>query len=133
VGEVCRPLLADDQTAWVWTQQGGTQCLPPPQKRTIEGASPPVITRANAVSNDGRIIVGEQGAGQTDTDAVIWIDRTPYYLKDYLRANGIPDAFALYHVTGSLTGITPDGRVIVGNGAPVGGYRGYIVILPETP
>jgi uncharacterized membrane protein len=135
VGQQCFPTLADDQTAWVWTAGDGTRCLLPPRRYTGDGINndAPVITRANATSADGRIVVGEQGIGQTDTEAVIWIDRTPYYLKEYLQANGIPNAFQLYHRTGSLTGISPDGRVIVGNGAPVGGYRGYIVILPKTP
>jgi uncharacterized membrane protein len=132
VGRDCRAALAEDQSAWVWTARDGTQCLPPPRKLVNE-INLVINTKGNAVSEDGRIVVGEQGSGTIDTEAVIWIDRQPQYLKEYLQANGIPGAFALYHRTGSLTDITPDGRVIVGNGAPLGGPRGYIVILPEKP
>ena len=128
------PLIADNQAAWVWTQRDGTQCLPPPQPFVIEGPSaPPVVTRALATSEDGRIVAGEQGVGASDTEAIIWIDRTPHYLKDYLRANGVPDAFENWHRTGTITGISPDGRILVGWGAAVGGFRGYVMILAEKP
>jgi probable HAF family extracellular repeat protein len=134
VGQDCRPAIADDQSAWVWTERDGTQCLLPPQRIVLEGPnSPPVVTRALAVSEDGRIVAGEQGIGAADTEAIIWIDRTPHYLKDYLRANGIPNAFENWHRTGTITGMSPDGRILVGWGAPIGGFRGYIVILGETP
>ena len=72
-------------------------------------------------------------AGSDDSDAVIWIDRVPYYLKDYLRANGVPDAFETWVNTGSITGISPDGRILVGKGAALPGFRGYIVILGDKP
>ena len=68
-------------------------------------------------------------ASSPDQDAVIWIDRSPAYLKDFLRANGVPDAFATWINTGEITGVSPDGRVLVGYGAPLGGFRGYMVIL----
>jgi hypothetical protein len=53
------------------------------------------------------------------------------YLKDYLRAHGVPDAFQRWINTGEITGMSPDGRVLVGWGAAIGGFRGYFVILPE--
>jgi probable HAF family extracellular repeat protein len=126
-GRQCRPDLASDQSAWIWTPNGGTECLPAPGRMSSQLV---VITEANAMSDDGRVIGGRQGAaGSTDQDAVIWIDRSPAYLKDFLRANGVPDAFATWINTGEITGVSPDGRILVGYGAPLGGYRGYMVIL----
>jgi probable HAF family extracellular repeat protein len=126
-GRQCRPDLTSDQSAWIWTPEKGVECLPAPGRKSSQLV---VITEANAMSDDGRVIGGRQGAASsTDQDAVIWIDRSPAYLKDFLRANGVPDAFATWINTGEITGVSPDGRVLVGYGAPLGGYRGYMVIL----
>ena len=76
---------------------------------------------------------GQNVGGSEDSDAVIWIDRVPFYLKDYLRANGVPDAFETWVNTGSITDISPDGRILVGKGAALTGFRGYIVILGDKP
>src|SRR5262249_17440945 len=67
--------------------------------------------------------------GTGDSEAVIWINRSPVYLKDFLRANGIPDAFDTWINTGQITDVSPDGRILIGYGAPLGGFRGYMVIL----
>ncbi len=132
VGRICRFGNPLDQSAWVWTPGEGTRCLPAPALRPSPG--PVIITDANAVSDDGRIVVGRQGvASSPDSDAVIWIDGTPSYLKDYLQANGVPDAFATWINTGEVTDVSPDGRILVGYGAPLGGFRGYVVILGEKP
>jgi uncharacterized membrane protein len=89
-----------------------------------------IIVEANATSDDGHVIVGGQAvASSPDSDAIIWIDRKPAYLKDFLQVNGVPDAFQTWINTGAIKGISPDGRVLVGTGAPLGGFRGYIVIL----
>jgi probable HAF family extracellular repeat protein len=136
VGRICSPAatLPTDptfQSAWVWTRDG-TQCLPAPRLRVSPG--PVIIVEANATSDDGRVIGGGQNVGgSADSDAVIWIDRSPAYLKDYLRANGVPDAFDRWINTGAITDISPDGRILVGNGAAIGGFRGYMVILGERP
>jgi len=135
VGRVCnggaRPTDPSYQSAWIWTQRDGVQCLPAPAPRLSSGSL--VNVEANAVSDDGRVIVGGQGIGADDVDAVIWIDRVPHYLKDYLQANGVPDAFETYIRTGSIADVSPDGRVLVGRGAPPAGFRGYIVIFGEKP
>ena len=137
VGRVCNPAAVQPsdptfQSAWVWTTQDGLRCLPAPRLRVSPG--PLIIVEANATSDDGRVIGGGQNVGGSeDSDAVIWIDRVPFYLKDYLRANGVPDAFATWVNTGSITDISPDGRILVGKGAALGGFRGYIVILGDTP
>ena len=137
VGRVCgpaanRPSDPNFQTAWVWTAQDGMRCLAAPSLRMSPG--PLIIVEANATSDDGRVIGGEQNVGGSeDSDAVLWIDRVPYYLKDYLLANGVPNEFATWINTGSITDVSPDGRVLVGKGAALGGFRGYVVILGYQP
>jgi probable HAF family extracellular repeat protein len=135
VGRTCngaaRPTEPGFQSAWIWTAHDGLQCLPAPAP--IVSPGPPINVEANGVSDDGRVIVGGQGIGADDVDAIIWIDRVPHYLKDYLRANGVPNAFATYIKTGSIADVSPDGRILVARGAPLGGFRGYIVIFGEKP
>jgi hypothetical protein len=75
---------------------------------------------------------GHSVGGSPDSNAVIWIDRSPAYLKDFLQANGVPKAFEQWINTGSITDVSPDGRILVGWGAAPGGYRGYIVILGSS-
>jgi probable HAF family extracellular repeat protein len=124
-----RPGDPNVQSAWMWTRLNGTRCLPAPRFRVSPG--PPVNVDANATSDDGRVIGGEQGIGSDDTDAVIWIDQEPFYLKEYLQAHGVPNAFATWINTGAITDISPDGRILVGKGAALGGFRGYVVILGD--
>jgi probable HAF family extracellular repeat protein len=76
VGEICVPGAREPaifQSAWIWTARDGTQCLPAPGPRLPEGVGndAPVIVRALGTSEDGRIVVGEQGIGTVDTDAII--------------------------------------------------------------
>jgi probable HAF family extracellular repeat protein len=132
VGQVCRPTLgSDDQSAWVWTAQAGTKCLPAPNK--IPSPGPSILVQANATSDDGQVIGGGQNVGgSSDSNAVIWIGGRPAYLKDFLRANGVPNAFSTWVNTGEITGISPDGRILVGWGAAALGFRGYIVFLGSS-
>jgi len=136
VGRICRPSASrptdpDFQSAWVWTRDG-TQCLPPPKLRVSPG--PLIIVEANATSDDGRVIGGSQAvASSPDSDAIIWINHRPAYLKDFLQVNGVPNAFATWVNTGAIRGISPDGRVLVGTGAALGGFQGYIVVLGSNP
>ena len=131
VGRQCRPAVSDrlEQSAWIWTASSGTQCLQAPALRPQEG--PPILVYAKAVSDDGRVVGGSQRIGSTDGNAILWIDGKPAYLKDYLQAHGVPDAFRTWFNTGEITGMTPDGRVLVGWGAALGGFRGYMVILND--
>jgi probable HAF family extracellular repeat protein len=136
IGRACRPSLGSaDQSAWMWTAQGGTTCLPAPQKITVPGpgVGPPIGVEAKATSDDGQIIGGGQDiGGSADSNAIIWIGRRPAYLKDFLRVNGVPDAFATWVNTGEITGMTPDGHILVGWGAAALGFRGYIVVLGSS-
>ena len=131
VGRICRPGFDLDQSGWMWTPTGGTTCLGPPQRRVSPG--PLVLGEAQATSDDGKVIGGSQNvAGSVDSNAVLWLDGQGVYLKDFLRANGVPDAFEGWPNTGTITGITPDGRVLVGWGAGPTGFRGYMVILGSS-
>ena len=69
VGRVCSPAASQPgdpnfQSAWVWTQQDGTRCLPAPRLRVSPG--PLIIVEANATSDDGRVIGGGQNVGGSD-------------------------------------------------------------------
>ena len=68
-------------------------------------------------------------ASSSDSEAVVWIDGVPSILKDYLRVHGVPNAFERWINTGEITGISQDGFILVGYGAAIGGYRGYVVVL----
>lgn len=132
VGQICRPGERFDQSAWVWTPGDGTRCLPAPSLRPSPG--PVIIVTANGTSDDGRVIGGGQNVGgSNDSNAIIWIEGSPSYLKDYLQANGVANAFATWINTGEITDVSPDGRILVGYGAALGGFRGYVVILGEKP
>ena len=129
VGRQCRTGRGfDDQSAWIWLADNkGVRCLPPPSRRQSQGL---VLGNANAVSDHARVVGGGLKVGSSaDSEAVIWIDGAPSLLKDYLRSHGVPDAFERWINTGEITGISPDGRVLVGYGTAIGGLRGYIVIL----
>jgi len=133
VGRVCIPATGrvGDQSAWIWKVQGGTTCLPAPRRLVSPG--PPIIVEAADTSDDGQVIGGSQSVGgSADSNAVIWIGGQPAYLKEFLQANGLPDAFRTWINTGTITGVSPDGRVLVGWGAAVGGFRGYMVILGSS-
>jgi hypothetical protein len=82
-----------------------------------------------ATSEDGRVIGGAHSFG-LESESVIWIDRAPRYLKSYLRDHGVPNAFEGWVNTGFVTGMTRDGRVLVGYGAGPRDFTGFMVILP---
>ena len=127
VGQVCKPANPLDQSAWIWTARDGVQCLEVPRRRTaIEGV---FIGNARATSDDGRVIGGGHSFG-LESESVIWIDRQPFFLKDYLRDHGAPNAFEGWVNTGFITGMSRDGRVVVGYGAGPRDFTGFVAILP---
>ena len=126
VGQTCR-FAGLDQSAWVWTASEGVQCVDVP--RTRPGG---FIGIMSSTSEDGRVIGGAHSFG-LESEAVLWINRSPMYLKDYLRAHGVPSAFDRWVNTGFITSVSSNGRILVGYGAGPRDFQGYIVILGETP
>jgi probable HAF family extracellular repeat protein len=128
VGQTCEFASATNpfanQQAWIWSAQGGAQCLQVPRIRVTDN----FIGIALATSEDGRVVGGSQSFG-LEAESVIWIDREPAYLRDYLRENGVPDAFRDWVNTGFITAVSRDGRVITGYGAGPRDFQGFIVIL----
>jgi probable HAF family extracellular repeat protein len=131
VGQACEFATRENpfgnQQAWIWTSREGVTCLPPPRVRVLDN----FIGTALATSEDGRIVGGSHSFG-LEAESLLWIDREPFYLKDYLRANGVPDAFQGWVNTGFITGISRDGRMLIGYGAGRRDFQGFIVILPEN-
>ena len=84
-----------------------------------------------ATSEDGRVIGGARSFGP-QSDAILWLDFEPHYIDDYLEANGVTDAFDGWINTGFITGVSRNGRVIVGQGAGPVNFQGYIIILPRS-
>jgi probable HAF family extracellular repeat protein len=128
VGGNCTPDIPQPSAAWTWTATAGVKCFPVERPRGI-----PIEfyqTTMLATSDDGRVIGGSFSFG-LESQSLIWLDGQPYFLKDYLRANGVPDAFEGWVNTGFVTGVTSDGRVLVGYGAGTRAFQGFMVILPE--
>ena len=115
-------------TAWTWTAGAGTTCFPvrPPSW------APPAFYVATMLgtSDDGRVIGGALTFG-LDAESMVWFDGEPIPLRDYLRGNGVPDAFEGWINTGFVTDVSADGRTLVGYGAGPRTFQGFIVVLPE--
>lgn len=115
-------------TGWTWTADKGVQCLPVPPAPWVLRL--PYLVVINAMSDDGRVMVGSYSFG-LDSEALLWLDGKVSFLRDYLRNNGYPDAFKGWVNTGFLTGVTSDGRTLVGYGAGPTNFQGYMVVLPD--
>ena len=81
-------------------------------------------------SDDGRVIGGAFSFG-LESESLVWFDGEPFFLRDYLRQNGLPDAFEGWVNTGFVTAVSPDGRILVGYGAGPRTFQGFMVVLPE--
>jgi probable HAF family extracellular repeat protein len=115
-------------TAWKWTAAGGVQCFPVRRPPDL----PDLFYQAfmMATSEDGRVIGGAFSFG-LESESLVWFDGELFFLKDYLRASGVPDAFEGWVNTGFVQAVTPDGRTLVGYGAGPRTFQGYMVVLPE--
>jgi probable HAF family extracellular repeat protein len=116
-------------TGWTWTQATGVQCFP------VERPPWVVLDRAysvhmRATSDDGRVMGGAYSFG-LESQSLIWLDGQVHFLRDYLRDNGLPNAFEGWVNTGFVNAISPDGRTLVGYGAGPRAFQGYMVVLPE--
>jgi len=127
VGGGCDPSLIESG-AWMWTAATGVRCFFVPRKAGLLPV--PYHAQMYEVSDDGRVAVGAYTFG-LDSEALIWFDGEPFFLKDYLQANGVPDAFAGWYNTGFALSITRDGRTLVGYGAGRTTFQGFMVVLPE--
>jgi probable HAF family extracellular repeat protein len=129
VGTTCDPFNTTGPAAgWMWTQAGGVQCFPVERPRGIQNLPYKVLMQA--MSADARVIGGAFSFG-LESQALVWFDGEPFFLKDYLRAHGVPDAFEGWVNTGFVNAVTPDGRTLVGYGAGPRTFQGYMVVLPE--
>ena len=115
-------------TGWVWKSGSGLQCFPVERPSWLRPL--PYSVLMQAMSDDGLVIGGAYSFG-LDSEALIWLDGQVYFLRDYLRSNGLPDAFRGWINTGFITAVTPDGRTLVGYGAGPTGFQGYMVVLPD--
>ena len=115
-------------TGWTWTQATGVQCFPVERPRWV--LDHPYHVQMRATSEDGRVMGGAYSFG-LESQALIWLDGQAFFLRDYLRDNGVPDAFEGWVNTGFVLGITPDGRTLVGHGAGPRTFQGYMVTLPD--
>jgi len=78
-------------------------------------------------------VVGGSFSFGLDSEALIWLDGQNYFLQDYLEQNGYRDAFRGWINTGFITGVSPDGRTLVGYGAGPTTFQGYLIVLPARP
>jgi probable HAF family extracellular repeat protein len=128
VGKTCDFFDLVTSSAWKWTAAEGVQCFPVPKP---PGLLPvPYQALMLDTSDDGRVIGGAFSFG-LESESLVWFDGEVFFLKDYLRANGIPDAFEGWVNTGFVNAVTPDGRTLVGYGAGPRTFTGFMVVLPE--
>jgi probable HAF family extracellular repeat protein len=127
VGATC-DFLNPVASAWKWTAAGGVQCFPVPRPPGLLDV--PYRAYMLDTSDDGRVIGGAFSFG-LESESLVWFDGDLFFLKDYLRANGVPDAFEGWINTGFVNAVTPDGRTLVGYGAGPRAFQGYMVVLPE--
>jgi probable HAF family extracellular repeat protein len=120
-----RPGQQQHITAWRWTALGGMQALTDPTGvftgRTI----------ATAISGDGSVIVGVGTTAFAFEDPFIWTATTGMRrLKDVL-VNQYGLTAAQSWNLGTPTGISTDGRTIVGTGFHINNRQAWIATIPE--
>ena len=108
VGQVCNFNDRVETTAWQWSAAKGVQCFPVTRPASLPPA--PYIAQMRAVSDDGRVVGGAYTFG-LDSESLIWLDGQLFFLKDYLQANGYPDAFRRWINSGFIAGVSRDGRL----------------------
>jgi len=129
VGGNCDPAsYPAPASAWTWTQAEGIRCFP--VRRPSWAQDLPYQVLMQEPSDDGRVIGGSLSFG-LEAQSLLWFDGEPFFLRDYLREHGVPDAFQGWVNTGFVTGVSPDGRTLVGYGAGPTGFQGYVVLLPK--
>lgn len=113
--------FSDRTEAFRWTSAGGMQGLGVPPGG--------IVSRAAAVNGDGSVIVGHT-ATLAGGDAMIWDQRRGMRsIAAILSASAaLPTGWTLL----SATGVSADGRTIVGYGVnPAGETEAWIAVIPE--
>jgi probable HAF family extracellular repeat protein len=128
VGAHCEPGNNVVRSAWTWSASAGVHCFPMTRLATLPNL--PYSTFMLATSDDGRVIGGAFSFG-LDSEALLWLNGQGHYLSQFLRDNGYPNAFRGWVNTGFVTGVSADGRTLVGYGAGPRALQGYMMILPE--
>jgi uncharacterized membrane protein len=119
-GEVIVGALADG-SAFRWTAETGIQPI------LEEATNEAVNAAARDVSADGSVVVG----GSLETTAFIWsAARGARPLRDVLIEFGLTDQLGDFRPL-MATGISADGRTIVGVGTIDGVSRGFVATVPE--
>jgi probable HAF family extracellular repeat protein len=118
---VGRGRVAAGDEAFMWTSGGGMVGL-----GDLPGGD--LDSVANAASADGSVIVG-QGTSAIGDEAVLFRNGGAYNLRDHLVSLGLD-------MTGwtltTATGVSDDGRTIVGTGTnPLGQTEAWIATVPE--
>ncbi|MFI4882378.1 MAG: GC-type dockerin domain-anchored protein [Phycisphaerales bacterium JB064] len=134
-GGVAFPIMFDPimnpMRAAIWREGSGITLLD-----TLSGGDPGMEDVVNAISANGQFAVGRVGVGSGagPFSAGIWFeDGSVRLLSEWLV-----DEYGLFEVEGwrgllEATGISDDGRVIVGFGInPIGIKEGWKVTLPST-
>jgi probable HAF family extracellular repeat protein len=129
IGDNCDPaVIITSSPAWMWTRETGVTCYPVQHPNWLP-RNIPFRPYMLGMSDDGRVVGGSYSFG-LDAESLLWLDGRAYFLKEYLAANGLPNAFDRWINTGFILDVSPDGRTLVGYGAGPTGFTGYIVILP---
>ena len=128
VGGNCEPFTPAVPSAWTWKASEGVRCFRVTRPPTLPNL--PYSALMLSTNDNGRVIGGAYSFG-LDSESLLWLDGQGHFLKDYLRANGYPDAFRGWVNTGFITSVSPDGRTLVGYGAAQRTFRGFLVVLPE--
>lgn len=109
--------------AFVWTLSGGKVAL-----GDLPGGA--FDSHANAVSSDGRVVVGH-GTTAAGQRAMVWTSANGMFdLRDFLSARGATGITGWTLV--DATGVSGDGLTIVGNGIdPTGHAQAWMATIPE--
>lgn len=121
-------LFNGDNQGWRWDASTAQITLLQnlPGQPSSNRAIPTGMTR------NGGWICGTNGGSPLTRKAILWINNQPNDLHTYLTALGT-QGIAGYTTLGTCTGMSPDGRVIVGFGNTTGGPSGgWVVVFPET-
>jgi len=121
-------LFNGDNQGWRWDASTGQITL----LQNLPGQSSSNRAIPAGMNADGSLICGANGGSPLTRRAILWTNNQPNDLLDVLNSMGT-QGISSYTTLGSCTGISRDGRVIVGVGNTPGGPTGsWIVIFPET-